>query len=194
MTTSPVERSVLTMTQAPQTVGETVRADPMIRAAGGFAIASGIVSTAGVAFLITMFALFAARNTALGQTFGLLNDISAVVQYLLAIPIALALHRILLPYSNPALIRLATVVGIASMMWVVALQLALVFRVLTFEQQAGWVSLAIFVGVGSWLVITGLVARSTGRLPNSVVMSAVAVPYLGYPIWAFWLGRRLLSW
>ena len=181
------------MTQAPQTVGETVRADPMIRAAGGFAIASGIVSTAGVVFLITMFALFAARNTALGQTFGLLNDISAVVQYLLAIPIALALHRILLPH-NPALIRLATVVGIASLMWVVALQLALVFRVLTFEQQAGWVSLAIFVGVGSWLVITGLVARSTGRLPNSVVMSAVAVPYLGYPIWAFWLGRRLLSW
>ncbi|MBI5829064.1 MAG: hypothetical protein HZB20_05890 [Chloroflexi bacterium] len=80
------------------------------------------------------------------------------------------------------------------MLVVVALQLALIFRVLTFQQQAVWVSLAIFVGVGSWLMITGLVARSTGRLPNSVVMSAVAVPYLGYPVWAFWLGRCLLSW
>jgi len=77
---------------------------------------------------------------------------------------------------------------------VIALQLALVFGVLPFERQVGWVSLAMFVGVGSWLVITGLAARSTGRLPNSVIMSAVAVPYLGYPIWAFWLGRRLLSW
>jgi hypothetical protein len=115
------------------------------------------------------------------------------IQYLLAIPIALALYRILLPH-NPALIRIATIVGIAAMLTVTALQLALVFEVLTFQQQAVWASLAMIVGVGSWLVITGLVARSTGRLPHSVVMSAVAVPYFGYPIWAFWLGRRLLGW
>jgi hypothetical protein len=77
---------------------------------------------------------------------------------------------------------------------VIGLQLALVLGVLTFEKQVVWVSLAMIVGVGAWLVITGLMARSTGRLPNSVVMSAVAVPYLGYPVWAFWLGRHLLGW
>lgn len=177
------------MTKSPQ----TAPADPMIRAAGGFAIASGIISAIGVVLLIAMFIFFATSSQELGLVFGLLNDISGALQYLLTVPIAVALYRILLPY-NPGWIRIATLGGIAAMLAVVVLQLALIFKVLTLQQQALWVSLAIFVGVGSWLVITGLVARSTRRLPNSVVMSAVAVPYLGYPIWAFWLGRRLRRW
>jgi hypothetical protein len=174
-------------------LAQTVSSDPLIRAAGGFAFVSGIISAIGVVFLITMFALFATPLKELGLTFGMLNDICVALQYALTIPIALALYRILLPY-NPVLIRVATVVGIAMMLVVIGLQLALVFGVLTFEKQVVWVSLAMIVGVGAWLVITGLMARSTGRLPNSVVMSAVAVPYLGYPVWAFWLGRHLLGW
>ena len=174
-------------------VTQTLTSDPVIRAAGGFAIVSGIISAIGVVFLITMFVLFATPLKTLGLTFGLLNDICVAIQYLLTIPVALALYRILLPH-NPALIRLATIVGIAMMLVVIGLQLALISGVVTFEQQVVWVSLAMIVGVGSWLVITGLVARSTGRLPNSVLMSSVAVPYLGYPVWAFWLGRHLLGW
>ena len=172
---------------------QTAPSDPLIRAAGGFAIVSGIISAIGVVFLIAMFILFTTPLKELGLTFGLLNDICIGIQYLLTIPIVVALHRILLPY-NPMWIRIATVVGIASILAVIALQLALIFKVLTFEQQWLWITLAMIVGVGAWLVITGLVARSTGRLPNSVVMSAIAVPYLGYPVWAFWLGRRLLGW
>lgn len=167
--------------------------DPLIRVAGGFAIVSGIISAIGVVSLIAMFILFATPLKSLGLTFGMVNDICIAIQYLLTIPIALALYRILLPY-NPALIRLATTAGITMMLVVIGLQLALVFGVLPFEKQVIWVSLAMIIGVGSWLVITGLVARSTGRLPNSVLMSSVAVPYLGYPVWAFWLGRRLLGW
>ena len=172
---------------------QTIPSDPVIRAAGGFAIVSGIISAIGVVCLIAMFALFATPNKALGMTFGMLNDICVALKYLLTIPIAMALHRILLPY-NPALIRAATLVGVAAMIVVIALQLALVFGLMTFEKQVVWASLAMIVGVGSWLVITGLVARSTGRLPNSVLMSAVAVPYVGYPVWAFWVGRLLLGW
>ena len=174
-------------------VTQTLTSDPVIRAASGFAIVSGIISAIGVVCLISMFVLFATPLKTLGLTFGLLNDICVAIQYLLTIPVALALYRILLPH-NPALIRLATIVGIAMMLVVIGLQLALIFGVVTFEQQVVWVSLAMIVGVGSWLVITGLVGQSTGRLPHSVLMSSVAVPYLGYPVWAFWLGRRLLGW
>jgi hypothetical protein len=174
-------------------IAQSVPTDPLIRAAGGFAIVSGIISAIGVVCIVAMFALFATPNRSLALTFGMLNDICIGIQYLLTIPIALALHRILLPH-NPAMIRLATVVGIASMVAVILLQLALIFGVMTFEKQAVWVTLAMIVGVGAWLVITGLVARSTGRLPNSVLMSGLAVPYVGYPVWAFWLGQRLLSW
>jgi len=174
-------------------VTQTIPSDPVIRAAGGFAIVSGIISAIGVVFLITMFVLFATPFKELALIFGMLNDICIGIQYLLTIPIALALYRILLPY-NPTLIRFATVFGVAMMLTVIVLQLALIFKVLTFEQQAVWITLAMIVGVGAWLVITGLVARSTGRLPNSVLMSSLAVPYVGYPVWAFWLGRRLLGW
>lgn len=166
--------------------------DPMIRAAGGFAIVSGIISAVGVVFLITMFVLFANSHQSQGETIGLLNDICVALQYLLTIPIALALYRILSPH-NPSLIRLGTIIGIVAMLIVIALQLALIFGVLTFQQQVVWVSLAMLVGVGSWLVITGLVARSANIFPNSVLMSALAVPYFGYPVWAFWVGGHLLG-
>ncbi len=174
-------------------IAQAVPQDALIRAAGGFAIVSGIISAVGVVSLITMFILFATSLRELGLTFGLINDISVALHCLLAIPIALALHRILLPHNAP-LMRVATPVGIVAMVIAMILQLLLVFEVLTFQQQGVWVSLAMLLGVGSWLMITGLVARSTGRLPNSVVMSAIAVPYIGYPVWAFWLGRQLLNW
>jgi hypothetical protein len=167
--------------------------DNLIRAAGGFATVSSIISAFGTVFLITMFILFGTPHKEKRLAFGLYNDICVAVQYLLTIPIALALYRILSPY-NPSLIRIATLIGIVSMLIVIALQLALIFGVLTFQQQGIWVSLAMLAGVGSWLVMTGLIARSTGRLPHSVLMSAIAVPYIGYPVWAFWLGRRLLGW
>src|SRR6186713_3222810 len=95
-------------------IAQSVQADPLIRAAGGFAIVSGIISAIGVVCLVTMFALFATPNRSLALSFGMVNDICVAIQYLLTIPIALALHRILLPY-NPGLIRAATVVGVATM-------------------------------------------------------------------------------
>lgn len=171
----------------------TISSDQVVRAAGGLAIMCGIVSGIGVVLLIGMFVLFGASNLPLGLTFGRLNDIIVALQYLLSIPIALALYRILVPY-HPALMRIATIVGIAMMLVVVGLQLLLIVGTLRFEEQVIWVSLAMIVGVGSWLVITGLVARSTRRLPMSVLLSAIAVPYVGYPLWAFWLGRHLLRW
>jgi hypothetical protein len=174
-------------------IAQPVTADPIIRAAGSFAIVSGIISAVGVVCLITMFTLFATPNQALAGKFGTINDICVALQYLLTIPIALALYRILLPY-NPGLIRVATIVGIAAMLIVIALQLALVFGWMSFERQVGWVSLAMIGGVGAWLIITGLMARSVAALPNSVLMSVVAVPYVGYPVWAIWLGRQLLGW
>jgi hypothetical protein len=76
---------------------------------------------------------------------------------------------------------------------VAAPQTGLLLGVLTFAQQVVWVSLAMVVGIGFWLVVTGVVARSTNRFPNSLRMSLLAVPYLGYPIWAFWLDKQLRS-
>lgn len=165
------------------------RADPT---AGRIAIVSGIIAAVGVVFLILFYVLtFATPLKDVGGLFGGLNDVSIVIQYLLTIPLALSLRRILRPHA-PAWVEVATLVGIASMLAVVALQMAFIFGALTFQQQFSWVSLAMIVGVGFWLVTTALIARATGRFPNSLRFSLLAVPYLGYPIWAFWLGKHLL--
>ena len=111
-----------------------------------------------------------------------------MIQYALAIPIALTLHRLLRPVG-PGLSSTALIVGMVGLVAVVALQIMLLTRVLSFEQQVVPVSIAILV-VGAWLVMTAYLARSTGKFPRAMLMSLLAVPYFGYPLWAFWIGRR----
>lgn len=180
---------MLTQTEAPFAVASDAR----IHMAGALAILTGMIAAIGVVLLVAIFLLFALKSTDLGLRAGWLNDICVAIQYALTIPLALVLHRILLPH-NARWMLLATLLGIAGMVAIVLLQLALVFDLLAFERQVGWVTLAMFGAVGPWLVITGLAARSTGKMPHSVAMSLLAVPYLGFPAWAIWLGRRLLAW
>lgn len=158
--------------------------------AGCCSIASGIVSFIGIVFLIVMFIGFSTNNLGL-QRYGMLNDICIIIQYLLALPITLALHQYLKVHAL-VLSRAAMLIGIAGILAVVVLQWLLVSGVLTFEEQVGPVMIALLM-VGIWLVITGYMGRSIGKLPSGVLISIPAAFYLGYPIWAIWLGRRLLS-
>ena len=164
--------------------------DALVYFAGWCSIASGIVSFIGIVFLIAMFVGFSTNNLGLPR-FGTLNDICVIIQYLLALPITLALHQILKVHA-PVLSRAAMLTGIAGILTVGVLQWLLVSGVVTFEEQVGLVMVALLV-VGIWLVITGYLGRSTGKLPSGVLISILAAFYLGYPIWAIWLGRLLLS-
>lgn len=146
------------------------------------AFASGTIATIGLGFWFARFAFPGGR-------IGWLNDVFVMIQYALALPIAVVLHRLLRHY-HPGFSLAAMVVGIVGMLAVVVLQFMLVVRALTFAQQVVPVTTAILV-VGGWLVMTGYQGRSTDLLPRGLLMSLLAVPYFGYPIWAFWLGRTL---
>ena len=63
-------------------------------------------------------------------------------------------------------------------------------QTLTFAEQTDF-SLALLV-LAAWFVIVGYLGRSSGVLPGGVRMGLLAATYVGYPIWALWLGRRLL--
>jgi hypothetical protein len=166
------------------------RPNQLFLIAGWCAYASGVVSLIGIVFLILMFIGFSTNNLRL-QGFGTLNDICVVIQYLLALPITLTLHQSLKSHGL-ILSRAATLIGIAGIIAVMVLQWLLVSGVLTFEEQIGPVMIAL-LGVGIWLVITGYLGRLAGNMPRSLLMSVLAAFYLGYPIWAIWLGKRLLS-
>jgi hypothetical protein len=153
------------------------------------AIASGIAAAVGLAFLIAMFAAFALGATSSGMAFGRINDVLVLVSYLLVAPIALTVHALVRP-GAPVLAPLVTLIGIGAIAAIVILQWLLVSGALTFEEQVGPVSIALLV-LGAWLVVTGFLARSSGALPNGVRMGFLAATYVGFPIWAFWMARRL---
>ena len=154
----------------------------LTRLGGWSAYVSGIIAAIG---LVLWFARFAFP----GGPVGWLNDVLVMLQYALALPIAVVLHA-LFRSSYPRLSLAALVVGIAGLLAVVVLQFLLVIRALSFAQQVVPVTIAILV-VGVWLVLTGYLGRSTGLLPHGLRMSLLAVPYFGYPIWAWWLARTL---
>ena len=161
------------------------------RVAGWSAIVSGVVAAIGIAFLVAMFASFAAGATTSGQTYGRINDVLVLVSYLLAAPSVVAVHVLLRPWA-PLLNGLLAVVGLGAIGAIVVLQYLLISEALTFEEQVGPVSLAIFV-LGAWFVTTGYLGRSSDVLPRGLRMGLVAATYVGYPIWAIWMGRRLAA-
>jgi hypothetical protein len=166
------------------------RSDHLSLIAGWCAYVSGVVSLIGIVFLIIMYYGIFTNSFRLVRS-GTLNDICVIIQYLLALPITLALYERLKSHGQ-VLSRAAMLIGIGGLIAVVVLQQLLVSDVLRFEEQIGPVMIGLLV-IGIWLVITGYLGRSTGDMPHSLLMSVLAASYIGYPIWAIWLGRLLLS-
>ena len=169
----------------------TTRNKSTFRLGGWAAFASGLVSAVGFVCLALMYALFAAGSTSAALAFGWMNDVLAVVNGLLMLPVAVAVH-VLIRSQRPTASRLALVIGIGANLAIVALQSLLVVGTLTFQQEIGPVLVA-FLFLAVWFVTTGYLGSSSRRLPNGVRMSVLAIMYVAYPIWAFWLGRHLLN-
>ncbi len=148
------------------------------------ALSSGIVSVFGIVFLVIFFTI--------GGIFGTFNDIAVIIQYLLMMPIAITLWRLLRPY-RPTLSLAAMLIGMAGMIAVVLLQLLLVTGALPFSQQIGMVIIA-FLVVLVWFIINQNLGRGTNILPRSMLLTVLAGLYFGYPVWAFSLGRWLSGW
>jgi hypothetical protein len=163
----------------------------ILRLGGWAALASGLVSAVGFVCLAMMYALFAADSTPAALAFGWMNDVLAVVNGLLMLPVVVAVH-VLLRSQRPTASRLALMIGIGANLAIVLLQSLLVVGTLTFQQEIGPVLVA-FLFLAAWFVTTGYLGSSSRLLPNGIRMSLLAITYVAYPIWAFWLGRRLLS-
>jgi len=150
-----------------------------------------VVSAVGLVFLVAMFTCFSVGATSFGLVFGWINDVSAVVAAFIMLPLIVAVHVLLRPHA-PSMSGLATLIGIGANLAIMVLQSLLVVAVLTFQEQIGPVLIA-FLFLVLWLVMTGYLRSSSGALPHGLRMGFLAVTYVGYPIWAFWLGRHLLQ-
>jgi hypothetical protein len=162
----------------------------VLRAGGLAACANGVVSAVGLVFMVALYAAFAVDATSSGLVFGWINDVSAVIAALLMLPLVVALHLLLRPHA-PILSGLAMVIGLGANLAIMVLQSLLIVGALTFQEEIGPVLIAFLVLV-VWLVMIGYLGSSGGVLPHGVRMGLLAATYVGYPIWAFWLGRHLL--
>jgi hypothetical protein len=126
-----------------------------------------------------------------GGMFGTLNDIAVIVQYVIALPIVFAIQRLQRP-QDPTLNRIATLIGIAGMLIVILLQTLLVLDVIPFSQQIGPV-IGGFMVILAWFVLSAHIGRDNEDVPSNMTLAVLAGLYIAYPVWAFSLGRRLLS-
>lgn len=181
------------------------------RYAGWSAFLSGVATVLGIATLIAFFAV--------GEPFGTLNDILSIVIALSIIVILFGLDRLHRSVA-PIVSLVVLIIGVIAMLVAVVFQTLLIFRVIEFAQTAVIVPLAFGVfgaalmiynylsladqllpgrlailgmiaGAGYVLVITGFLLDPEGGHLLTTIGGLITV--IGYPIWAIWLGRVLLS-
>ena len=156
------------------------------------AYASGTIGAVGVPLLIAMYGVilrYGPRHPAI-EWFGIPNDYLLIPQYALAVPIAVAMHR-LNRATAPRVSLVATALGVSALSAIVVLQAMLVAGVLPFEEQVVLVGIA-FLVLLIWFLAVGHMGRSSGlHSGRTTLMSLLGASYLGYPVWAFWLGSQL---
>jgi len=132
-----------TLTVPAATTGRTAA---ILRLGAWAAYPSGVVSAIGLVFLIALYASFGVGAVSQGLVFGWINDVSAIVNGVLMLPIAVALHIVLRPHS-PILSGVAMTIGIIAIAAITVLKSLLVLGALTFAQEIGPVLVAFLV---SW--------------------------------------------
>ena len=180
------------------------------RYAGWSAIVSAIMTILGLVTLLIFFAQ--------GEPWGTLNDITSVILALSLLPVLLMLYR-LHRREAPTIILCTLIIGVIALLAAVIVQSLLIIKVLTYDQTAILAPSA-FGLFGATLMVFGFLGRSNASLPRRLIwLSIIAgagyvlvitgfilggqahplatigglMAVLGYPIWAIWFGRLVLS-
>jgi hypothetical protein len=115
-------------------------------------------------------------------------DVSAAL-FLILLPIALdRLYRT----AAPLLSRLAMLIGVAVGMAGTILSLLFVFEVLWFVDVFAEFLYGL-LAFSLWMLLEAFLARQSGKSSGGFIMALLGATIIGYPLWAIWLGRVLLS-
>lgn len=157
----------------------------LTRYRSGAAYIVGIASIISFVSLILFFGLEAPQASANPQGFyfwGLVSDLAAPATMLPLLVVILALHQVERIHA-PVLSRVAAIIGVIGALGVTALQVLLVIKVLTFEQEVGPVVLAMAIA-GAWLVLANILAFVQHVLPMRLAWLGIAsgAAQVSYPV------------
>jgi hypothetical protein len=169
-------------------------------------------AAANILGFVTLVAFFA-----VGEPFGVINDLTTVILALSMVPLAFVLHE-LHRRAAPRLSFGAFVIGVVAMVSAAALSALLVLGLVGVELTLVASPIAFGV-IGVWLVLNSYLGRSSGTLPSGLIRvgivagAAFVLVIVGfllggqqhplaavggltavicYPIWAVWFSRLLL--
>ena len=165
-------------------------ASTLARLAGPAMLVSAVTGAVAVGLLAAMYAAFAAGSQAAGLRFGYANDVLGIVTPALAAPAVLIVSR-LVAGPRSGLAAALVIVGLGSVAAVIVLQSLLVAKLVAFQQQVLPVVVAMLVW-GGWFVAVGFLGSRSGSLPVGPGLGVSAMFYVGYPVWAWRVGRFLL--
>jgi len=159
------------------------------------AVASILMTIAGNLWLALMLSR---KMDALA--FGGVTDALSVLTLALMLPVALALHLLLRSHA-PVLSRVATAIGVLGILVFGSIQALIVAGVLTYP-QVSVPQIAASAVVGIWLLLANYAALRDKVFPRGLAWAGLiagggfvvlVLGFLLYPVWAIWLGRRLLA-
>jgi hypothetical protein len=115
-------------------------------------------------------------------TYGTINDITGLFQYVFMLPLTLALHQ-LAPARHRSLSLAAMALGIVGILTAVIAQALLVARVINFTVNLPFVLAALGL-IGVWMVVANHLGRTGGALPPRLawlgeLTGAAFVPLVG---------------
>lgn len=177
------------------------------RFAGWSAFVSAGATIFGFVTLITFFIV--------GDPFGIMNDVSSVVIVLSALPILYSLYQLHRPAAPTGSLS-ALIIGVIAALSAAVFQIIFIVTRKTYGNTVtmsfgffgvslviyGCLALAdkllprglawfgIVAGIGYVLVITGFIISGHNH-PLTYIGGLASI--IGYPTWAIWLGRQLLS-
>ena len=125
------------------------------------------------------------------RTHNALIEVFDVSAALFLIPLPIALHR-LYRITAPTLSRVVMLIGLAVGMAGTILSLLFVFEVLWFVDVFAEFVYGL-LAFSLWMLLEAFLARQNGKPPGGSVMALIGATIIGYPFWAVWLGRHLLS-
>lgn len=144
----------------------------LFRLAGWSACLSAALSIISGILLVLFYGLEVPQMTATDpsapQTFGTLNDIATVFQFLCVLPLVAAFHR-LTPSDRRGVSRIGVAIGVVGLVGVVIAQALLVVGVLSFDVNLP-VVMAAYGLFGLWVVLANQFARASGALSRRLAL------------------------
>jgi hypothetical protein len=154
---------------------------------------SAYLSAAAMIISIALTAIVFSRGTVVPgtRTHNAFIEVFDASAALFLIPLPIALDR-LYRTADPTLSRVVMLLGVAVGMAGTILSLLFVFEVLWFvDVFAGF--LYGLLAFSLWMLLEAFLARQSNKPPGGFSIALIGSTIIGYPLWAVWLGRYLLS-